>query len=242
MGYVYYFKNNSCDNMTFENMGRLKDCNGDLVKVHQRAHVLLYDWDNDGLPELYVSGSTCPGYYPDNDPDGNGSHTRIYKIIGRDAIGDPILGAPEKLMIDGREFSGGFASICPVDWNGDGRTDMIAYSCRLGYLNDRYPDSTGIHFIRNVGTSKEPKFTYEGTIPLRANASSICGFRYVEWTNEKKGFLFGSENCYIHFISLAAVMRDFNEMKENNGSKERRESKENKELKLVSKEIIIEIQ
>jgi hypothetical protein len=122
-------------------------------------------------------------------------------------------------MLDDREFSAGFANICPVDWDNDGRTDMIVYSTRLGYLKDRYPDSVGIHFIRNVGTIKEPRFAYEGTIPLKANASSICGFRYVEWTDGKKGFLFGSENCYIHFISLSAVMRDFNEFQQGEDAK-----------------------
>jgi hypothetical protein len=127
-----------------------------------RSSVLACDWDGDGLLDLLLAGD------------------RSYSICrGRGPIADPAFESPRPLTFrDGpvryvRPNLGSF-----VDWDGDGKRDLLA--CR--FEND-------VRFYRNLGPGgprAEPEFaSSEGEVILRSSSPQmISGVDAVDWNGD----------------------------------------------------------
>ena len=70
---------------------------------------------------------------------------------------------------------------CVVDWDGDGRLDVV-------FPMSRYPDhATGVSWCRNVGTKAAPKLAPpEPILPPRVCEWSITGLDVVDWDGDGK--------------------------------------------------------
>lgn len=118
------------------------------------------DWDADGLKDLLV---------------GHTGSLLLYKNIGTAAA--PKFQAPTKF-----EFPGGKTPARPspyiVDWDGDGKKDLLVGTERQGVL-----------FYRNTGTAKEPKLAEAKTLALPAEGLKGTPRQRVDvtdWNNDGK--------------------------------------------------------
>ena len=104
-----------------------------------RSHVLVCDWDSDGKNDLIFSDQENPGFY-------------FFKNVALDA--DPCFGPPKNIGLASymRPNLGSF-----VDWDGDGKRDLIA--CEFEH---------SIRFYKNVGSAQP------GEAPKFADPDGIC--------------------------------------------------------------------
>ncbi len=104
------------------------------------------DWNSDGRKDLIVG-----------DTDG---FVWIFLNTGTDA--DPVLAAGKKLQVGGSDFKpdGGRAKPWVVDWNNDGKKDLI-----VGV------ESGEVLLLLNTGTDKAPVFAK--AVPIKAGAKNL---------------------------------------------------------------------
>jgi len=135
---------------------------GKPLQAGARASVLVCDWDNDGRKDLLLADEK--GY-------------SVCWNAGTDA--SPVLAAPRPILFGGKPVSyvrpnlGAF-----VDWNGDGKRDLIG--CHF---------ENSVRFYRNVGSGApgaEPQFADpEGVVILQGESPQmISGADVVDWTGD----------------------------------------------------------
>ncbi|HUS73218.1 MAG TPA: VCBS repeat-containing protein, partial [Sedimentisphaerales bacterium] len=98
-----------------------------------RSHIMVCDWNNDGKKDIIFSDQENPGFY-------------FFKNIAIDS--EPVFAPPQNIGLTPymRPNLGSF-----VDWDGDGKKDLIA--CEFEH---------SIRFYKNVGSAEpgeEPKFS-----------------------------------------------------------------------------------
>jgi len=146
--------------------GKRVEANGKVITAGASALAKNYswlhmgDWDDDGLKDLFV---------------GHSSSLLLYKNIG--TAKEPKFQAPTTF-----EFPGGKTPSRPsayvVDWDGDGKADMLVGTERSGVL-----------FYRNVGTAAKPKLADAKTLALPAEGltgSYRQRIDVIDWNNDGK--------------------------------------------------------
>jgi hypothetical protein len=115
-GNVYLVPNEGTSKQYAFGKERRLEANGEPIEVGGDAHPIAADWDGDGLPDLLVGA-------------GDGS-VRFYRNIGTRRA--PKLAAPVTLVASRERgeapkepMPGTRAKICVVDWDGDGRPDLL---------------------------------------------------------------------------------------------------------------------
>jgi len=116
------------------------DAAGARVPEGQGTSAVAFDWDGDGDLDLLL---------------GDYKTGRIYRRVNEGKAGAarfavvnlPLLQGDQPLTIPGR-----IETLRLVDWDGDGRVDLLCGSVERG----REP--AGVHWVRNVGTRGEPRF------------------------------------------------------------------------------------
>lgn len=167
----------------FLNVGRAKEpklAKGELVEAdgkpiapgsHKLAEgyswIHMADWDGDGLKDLFV---------------GHTFTLVLYKNVGTPS--DPRFGAPTLVELPGRERVVR-PSAYVVDWDGDGKNDLLVGS-----------DGPKIRFYRNLGSNKKPKLA-KAEAPELKGPGSDAGYRWrfdvADWNNDgKKDLLVGN--------------------------------------------------
>lgn len=129
------------------------------IQLGGRASVLVCDWDRDGRKDLVLADDK--GYY-------------FSRNTGTDAA--PLLATPKPILFGGKIVSyvrpnlGSF-----VDWDGDGRRDLIG--CHF---------ENSIRFYRNIGSGAEPEFADpEGVTILQAESPQmISGADVLDWNGD----------------------------------------------------------
>ena len=118
------------------------------------------DWNNDGRKDL-ITGE-------------NNGHIRIYLNTGSDA--NPVFTTYSLLQVAGTTFSTSFSIPEVVDWNNDGKKDLLVGNSS-GY----------VMLLLNTGTDASPSFsaaTYitNGSVPLVASsrASAVAAAKAAE--------------------------------------------------------------
>jgi hypothetical protein len=135
---------------------------GKPIQAGPRASVLVCDWDNDGRKDLVLAGDR---------------HYSWHRNIGTDAA--PRLAAAQPITFGGKPVAyvrpnlGSF-----VDWDGDGRRDLIG--CHF---------ENSIRFYRNLGSGapgEEPRFADpEGVVILQGESPQmISGADAVDWNGD----------------------------------------------------------
>ena len=121
------------------------------IQLGGRASLLVCDWNSDGRNDLVLADEK--GYY--------------VALDGKDPR--PILFSGRKVIYV-RPNLGSF-----VDWDGDGRKDLIG--CHF---------ENGIRFYRNIGSATEPAFADpEGVTILKAESPQmISGADVVDWNGD----------------------------------------------------------
>jgi hypothetical protein len=125
-----------------------------------RSHLMVCDWDHDGKKDIIFSDQDNPGFY-------------LLRNVGTDA--DPCFATPKNIGLTSyvRPNLGSF-----VDWDGDGKKDLIA--CEFEH---------SIRFYKNVGSGlpgQEPKFANPDGVKIIKPFSimMISGADAVDWNRD----------------------------------------------------------
>lgn len=136
-----------------------------LAKTYSKLH--MADWDGDGLKDLLI---------------GHSSTIVLYKNAGTASapkLKAPVLVPPPKGKFPLRP------SPYVVDWDGDGKQDLLIGTERNGVL-----------FYRNIGTAKAPRLAEGKALELKTG-DAVAGSRWridvADWNNDgKKDILIGT--------------------------------------------------
>jgi VCBS repeat protein len=144
----------------------LTHSDGKDIHIDYGTVVFAADWDADHDLDLIVG--TAPGH--------------IYLVPNGGSRTEPLWGMPQKLLADGKEIeipAGGDAGPVVVDWDGDGKLDLLSGASDGSVLS-----------FRNVGTAREPKLATSQTIvpapaagSQRGQRSKIC---VTDWNEDGK--------------------------------------------------------
>jgi hypothetical protein len=132
-----------------------------LIGICSKIH--FGDWDGDGLRDLLV-GQSGPG----------GHDILFYKNIGTQD--GPRLAGPEPLELPGRKISR--PSPYPVDWDGDGKLDILSGTGR-----------PAVYFFRNIGTKQNPQLEAGRRLSLTGGdfgEGYRCRIDVTDWNNDGK--------------------------------------------------------
>ena len=135
---------------------------GEPLQVGGRASVLVCDWNNDGAKDLVLADDK--GYYV---------------CLNSSSTGAPVLSGPQPILFGGRKAAYARPNLGSfVDWDGDGRKDLIG--CHF---------ENSVRFYRNIGSGaigEEPKFQDpEGIVILRGESPQmISGADVVDWNGD----------------------------------------------------------
>ncbi|KPL24732.1 MAG: hypothetical protein AMJ75_02905 [Phycisphaerae bacterium SM1_79] len=132
-----------------------------LMGIYSKIH--LGDWDGDGLKDLLI-GQDGPG----------GRNLLFYKNIGTQS--DPKFGQPKPLELPGPSMSR--PSPYLVDWDGDGKLDLL--------FGTERPE---VYFFRNIGTKQKPKLEPGKKIELIGDDFSRgyrCRIDVTDWNGDGK--------------------------------------------------------
>ncbi len=99
-------------------------------QIPYNATVFVHDWDHDGDGDLLL---------------GKGRYSLALNEGTRER---PVFGDAQPLELDGKPISGGIIPPCAVDWDGDGRDDLLGAA------------KGDIVWYRNVGTRSRPALEY----------------------------------------------------------------------------------
>ena len=132
-----------------------------LMGIYSKVH--FADWDGDGLRDLLV-GQSGP----------NERDLLFYKNIGTQS--EPKLAKPEPLELPGPKMSR--PSPYVVDWDGDGKLDMLFGTER-----------PSLYFFRNTGTQQNPKLEKGKPLKLEGDGFSKgyrCRIDVTDWNSDGK--------------------------------------------------------
>lgn len=113
----------------FRSFGPLKDCEGNIIKIHNRVCPAAVDLDGDGREDLVAGGATYQGGFRTDPNPGAGVYYLLNK--GLDNHGLPILSKVNKLPILDHELiisTNRMIEIQTVDLDGDGCKEVIIQS------------------------------------------------------------------------------------------------------------------
>ncbi|MFA7184734.1 MAG: VCBS repeat-containing protein, partial [Victivallales bacterium] len=139
-GKVYYFRNHGDNRQPRFTGHSYLQANGKDIFVGRLSHIHCNDWNNDKVIDLIIG----------ND-DGE---IRVFpgrKQDGKTVFSQGMLLKTEKKV---ELIAKTHPIICPGDWNGDGKTDIIAGG-----------EGPEIKFWPNIGTKQKPEFAYYELIP-----------------------------------------------------------------------------
>lgn len=113
----------------FRSAGPLKDCDGNVIRIHNRVCPAAVDLDGDGLEDLIVGGATYQGGFKTDPNPGAGVYYLLNKGVGSDGL--PILDPARSLPISGHELivsTNRMIEIQAVDLDKDGCKEVIIMS------------------------------------------------------------------------------------------------------------------
>lgn len=137
----------------FRSAGPLKDCDGNVIKIHNRTCPAAVDLDGDGLEDLIVGGATYQlGFKTDPNP-GAGLYYLLNKGVGPDGL--PILETIGTLPIAGHDLrvvTNRMIEVHAVDLDNDGRKEIIVSSGAEGHVGRVFRPTTpiGLHYTGKI--------------------------------------------------------------------------------------------
>ena len=138
-----------------------------LAEVYSKIH--MADWDGDGLKDLLV---------------GHDNTIILYKNVGTQSA--PSLQEPTRIDITAGNFPSR-PSPYVIDWDGDGKKDLLAGSER-----------PKIHFYRNIGTDKNPQLARGKVLNLEGpgfDSGYRCRIEVTDWNNDGKQDILVGNRC-----------------------------------------------
>ena len=135
-GEIYFFRRNS-DGM-FAAGQPLKDRHGKVLNVGSGSAAFAVDWDSNGTLDLLVGNVLGEVYFIPNE--GKGKQLAFGTPRRLEAAGQPV------------KVSGEAAPVA-VDWDGDGRLDLLAGA-----------EDGSIVWYRNIGSARQPKLEAARTL------------------------------------------------------------------------------
>lgn len=132
-----------------------------LMGTYSKLHYA--DWDGDGLKDLLIGQDGT-----------NGSEVVFYKNTGAES--EPKFDKPELLNLPGPQMSRPSPYI--VDWDGDGRYDLL--------FGTERPE---IYFLRNAGTNEKPRLEAGRKIDLIGGdfgKGYRCRIDVADWNEDGK--------------------------------------------------------
>ena len=176
-GKIYYYENiGTNEKPLFLKREAIKEGKKEL-NVRSNASPFVADWNEDGKKDLIVGNGEGNIYY--------------YQNVGTNE--KPLFMSREAIKDGGKILNvGSNASPFVVDWNGDGKKDLIVGN-----------GEGNIYYYQNVGTNKNPAFFKKGAIKegkkdlnVRSNASPFV----VDWNEDgKKDLIIGNGDGNVYY-------------------------------------------
>ena len=176
-GKIYYYQNiGTNDKPVFLNKEVIKEGEKDL-NVGSNAAPCVVDWNEDGKKDLIVGGGDGKIYY--------------YQNIGTND--KPVFLNKEVIKEGEKDLNvGSNAAPCVVDWNEDGKKDLI-----VGAGDGK------IYYYQNVGTNDKPVFINKGMIKEGDNDLNVGGNAspfVVDWNEDgKKDLIIGNGEGNVYY-------------------------------------------
>jgi hypothetical protein len=164
---------------------RILTSKGKTLPTVWRTRPVVRDLDGDGLKDLLAL-----------DPDGR---LTLYRGL-RNAQGEFDLGRGERISdqldksvkLDGEGRETGRANLTVMDWDGDGKLDVLA--------GNAIENFDGLRWYRNIGTQKRWIIERQPNIPLNLPWNHYHLVEPVDWDQDgKMDLIAGSEGGWIYF-------------------------------------------
>ncbi|MEF3313755.1 hypothetical protein PV433_33260 [Paenibacillus sp. GYB004] len=141
------------DAFKFRSAGPLKDCDGNVIRIHNRVCPAAVDLDGDGLEDLIAGGATYQGGFKTDPNPGAGVYYLLNKGIGPDGL--PVLDPARSLPISGHELivsTNRMIEIQAVDLDKDGCKEVIIMSGADRQTGRVYRTTSpvGIHYTGKI--------------------------------------------------------------------------------------------
>ena len=105
------------------------------IKVSGYARPFIVDWNNDGRFDVLCGSS-----------DG-----KVYIFINEGDSKNPKFGKPQLLQVNNKELKlPGPTSVIALDWDDDGKTDLL--------VSNKEKNQLGMYLLLNTGTKEKPEF------------------------------------------------------------------------------------
>jgi hypothetical protein len=174
-GRLYFFK--GVGKGRFAGKQAIKDSARKDIKIERASTVFAADWNDDGKLDLLIG-----------DVRGH-----VHLILNDGSASNYAFGKPQMVKADGKpiQASGGDSHPIAVDWDSDGRVDLLL-GCGDG----------SVLFYKNIGTAKEPKLAQSQTLVAAGKATGakiapgmrakICA---VDWNGDGRLDLLVGDFC-----------------------------------------------
>jgi len=179
-GQILLFLNQGTDAAPVFNSTAYIQVGGSTFDCGTRSMIDVVDWNNDGRKDLL-----CGEYYG-----------RVYLLLNTGAEATPSFAVSTFVQNGGSTLDvGTMAHPVAVDWDGDGRKDLLVGS-----------DGGTVQYFRNVGTDGAPSFSGADLLVLDNGATLDAGSKsrpeVVDWNGDgRPDLLAGCEAGTVHLFT-----------------------------------------
>ncbi|CAN5654008.1 hypothetical protein BH23PLA1_BH23PLA1_14360 [soil metagenome] len=171
----YWFRREENGRFTAQPKVHVQVADGEVVLFMSRFRVALADWDSDSRPDLIVSATNLYSSTKDDRPSSLYISEGAWSVAGGEvAAPRPVEGAPEHLL----------QQPCVVDWDGDGRPDLITRTST--YQGGGRPFLSSVRWQRNIAGEGErgPRLAEPQVLLELPEGEGISGLSAADWNGD----------------------------------------------------------
>jgi hypothetical protein len=185
LGYFMYYKNNGTPKKPVFAPGVILQFENQNLGVVWRTRPAFYDIDNNGLPDIFCldEKGLLSVYKTGKRNDGN-----IMMMDKSYLLSD----SSKTIKLDGERRETGRATLTIMDWDNDGKMDLI--------VGNAVESFDGLRWYKNIGTNQHWILERQANINLDVPWNHYQLLDPIDWNNDgKMDLLVGSEGGWIYY-------------------------------------------